>query len=56
MTNECEHEPQDVNMEYFIVLIPNKDDPEADVIEVSLCSKCHLLYWGWSEVKKNGEQ
>ncbi len=56
MIKEHKHEPQDLNMEYFMVIVPEKDNPDADVVEVFMCSKCHLLYWEWSEVKKDGGQ
>lgn len=54
--NNCEHEPVDLGMEYFMVVYTKDDLDPDEVVEISLCSKCHLLYWGWRGVDKDGGQ
>ncbi len=56
MNNECEHEPEDVGLEYFMVILKDDREDGDDAIEISLCSKCHLLYWNYREVQEDGGQ
>ena len=54
MSNECEHEPEDIGLEYFMIVMKDDREEDDDVIEISLCSKCHLLYWDYTKAKKDG--